>query len=338
MTQTAPGHRVPVMADVARLAGVSHQTVSRVLNDHPNVTAETRGRVERAIAQLGYRRNRAARALVTRRSGTLGVISVNVSNYGPASTLFSIEEAARAVGCFVSFVNLQHVDRPAMCAALDHLMAADVDGIAVIATKRSVVEAVRGVAADVPLVVVEGATGNGPPSVVIDQVHGGRVATAHLLDLGHRTVRHVRGPADWLEADARVQGWQEELADRGLEAPACLEGDWTPASGYAAGQRLAADPTTTAVFVANDHMALGVLRAYAEAGRSVPGDVSVVGFDDIPEAGYVLPPLTTVRQDFAEVGRRCLEQLLALIDGRPAAPGVVIEPDLVVRASTAPPR
>lgn len=335
MTPTAPP-RAPVMADVARLAGVSHQTVSRVLNDHPHVTPQTRARVERAVAELGYRRNRAARALVTRRSGMIGVISVNVANYGPASTLFGIEEAARAAGRFVSFVSFTDVDRAGVLAALDHLRGADVDGIAVVATKRSVVEAVSGIAGDMPLVLVEGA-GSAEPAVVIDQVRGARLATAHLLDLGHRTVHHVRGPGDWLEADARAEGWRAELDARGRPVPPCPEGDWTPGSGFRAGQRLAEDPDVTAVFAANDQMALGVVRALDEAGRAVPGDVSVVGFDDIPEAGYVVPPLTTVRQDFAAVGRECLTQLMALIDGR-AARSVVIQPDLVVRASTAPPR
>lgn len=338
MTQTAPSPRLPVMADVARLAGVSHQTVSRVLNDHPNVTPATRARVERAVAELGYRRNHAARALVTRRSGTIGVVSMNISHYGPASTLFGIEEAARAAGRFVTFVSLEHVDRVTMRAALDHLVSADVDGIAVIATNRGALEAVQRMPADVPLVVVEGASSGGPPAVVIDQVLGSRLATAHLLDLGHRAVHHVRGPLDWLEADARVRGWQAELAARGASAPACLEGDWTPASGFATGRRLADDPECTAVFVANDQMALGVIRALTEAGRAVPEDVSVVGFDDIPEAGYLRPPLTTVRQDFAEVGRQCLAQLMALIDDGSVRTDVVVEPHLVVRASTAPPR
>jgi DNA-binding LacI/PurR family transcriptional regulator len=326
------------MADVARLAGVSHQTVSRVVNGHRSVTPATRNRVEVAIAQLGYRRNTAARALVTRRSGVLGVVSVDTSHYGPASTLLSIEEAARSVGYFVSFVSVKTVDQLEMRAALDHLMTANVDGIVVIAPMRAAVEAVHGLASEVPLVVVEGTGSAGVASVVIDQVHGSRLATGHLLDLGHRTVHHVRGPHDWLEAEARVRGWQAELSSRRAVARECLVGDWTPESGYRAGLQLAQDPDVTAAFVANDQMALGVILGLHRAGRSVPGDVSIVGFDDIPEAGYLIPPLTTVRQDFAEVGRRCLQQLLALVHG--TADGLdhlVVRPELVVRASTAPP-
>ena len=328
--------RAPVMADVARLAGVSHQTVSRVLNEHPHVTPATRSRVEQAIDQLGYRRNTAARALVTRRSGVLGVVSVGSSNYGPANTLIGIEAAARAEGCSVSFVSLDEVDRASMQAALDHLTGVGVDGILVLSPTFSAVEAVRGLSADVPVVTIGGTTSTGRLTVVIDQVLGARLATAHLLDLGHRTVHHVRGPGDWLEAEARVAGWRAELRARAVAAPECLVGDWSADSGYAAGRELAALPGVTAVFVANDQMALGLLLAFAEAGRAVPEDVSVVGFDDIPEAAYLRPPLTTVRQDFAELGQRRQRQLVALIDGGPVAVGAAIAPELVVRASSAP--
>jgi DNA-binding LacI/PurR family transcriptional regulator len=326
------------MADVARLAGVSHQTVSRVLNGHPHVTPATRGRVERAIHQLGYRRNTAARALVTRRHGVLGVVSVGSSNYGPANTLIGIEAAARADGYSVSFVSLEQVDRGSMQGALDHLTGAGVDGILVLSPTRSAVEAVRGLSADVPVVTISGTTSAGRPTVVIDQERGARLATAHLLDLGHATVHHVRGPDDWLEAEARVSGWRAELRARAVPVADCPVGDWSAASGYAAGRLLAARADVTAVFVANDQMALGVLLALSEAGRAVPDDVSVVGFDDIPEAAYLRPPLTTVRQDFAELGRRCLRQLVALIDDRPAGVRATIEPELVVRASSAPAR
>lgn len=319
------------MADVARLAGVSHQTVSRVLNEHPHVTPDTRRRVERAIGELGYRRNTAARALVTRRSATLGVVGVGSSNYGPANTLIGIEAAARAEGYSVAFVGLDQVDRVGMKGALDHLTGAGVEGVVVLSPTRSAVEAVSGLPTDVPVVTV----GDGRSAADIDQVHGGRTATAHLLGLGHRTVHHVRGPGDWLEADARVQGWLTELQAHEVRAPACLAGDWSAASGYQAGVQLARQPDVTAVFVANDQMAIGVVRALSEAGRRVPEDVSVVGFDDIPEAAYLRPPLTTVRQDFAELGRRCLRQLVARIDGSPLEAGATILPQLVVRASTA---
>jgi len=163
------------------------------------------------------------------------------------------------------------------------------------------------------------------------------MATAHLLDLGHRTVHHVRGPEGWLDADARADGWQHELRSRRCAVPPVLVGDWSARSGYAAGTALAADPSVSAIFVANDQMALGVLLALHDAGRDIPGDVSVVGFDDTNESEFFHPPLTTVRQDLDEVGRASVALLLELIDGEPPRE-VRIEPTLVVRASTRPPR
>jgi DNA-binding LacI/PurR family transcriptional regulator len=326
------------MADVARLAGVSHQTVSRVLNEHPSVSDDTRRRVETAIVQLGYRRNTAARALVTRRTSTLGVVSVDTSQYGPAHTIFGIEEAARRAGYFINFASLREINRAAMRAALDHLTDASVDGIVVVAPVRAAVEAVHGQRLDVPLVMVETSDRTDDLSVVVDQVAGARMATRHLLDLGHRSVLHVRGAEQWVEADARARGWLAELARAQAPIPEVLTGDWSPASGYAAGREIARRPDVTAVFAANDQMSLGIMRALHEAGRSVPGDVSIVGFDDIPEAEYFHVPLTTVRQDFAEVGRRCIERLLALIEGRTAPMRSAIQPELIVRGTTAPPR
>lgn len=334
--RTSP--RAPVMADVARLAGVSHQTVSRVLNDHPSVAPRTRRNVETAISQLGYRRNTAARALVTKRSHTLGVVSVDTAHYGPASTLFSIEAAAREVGYFVNFASVRHVDRTHMRAAVDHLMAANVDALIAIAPLASAVEALSGLRTDVPLVRVAGAeSSSSADTVVVDQEAGARLATAHLLSLGHATVGHIRGPQQWLEADARVRGWLSELIEARVRVPELLAGDWSAASGYDAGRALARQHDVSAVFVANDQMALGVIRGLHEGGRCVPHDVSVVGFDDIPEAGYFLPPLTTVRQDFADVGRRCIERVMAMIAGEVGAPGATSQPTLVVRDSTARP-
>jgi DNA-binding LacI/PurR family transcriptional regulator len=329
------------MADVARLAGVSHQTVSRVLNAHPSVSEDARARVESAIAALGYRRNTAARALVTRSTRTLGVVTVDTAHYGPSSTLFAIEGAARAAGYFVNFVSVRQIDRQHMSEALEHLMHAGVDGLIAIAPLSAAVEALRGLGTDVPLVEVAATELYGEPGVAVDQRAGAWAATRHLLDLGHETVAHVAGPAGWLEAEERRQGWRSALSTAGREIAAELSGDWTPRSGYEAGRTLASQVArgeVTAAFVANDQMALGLIRAMREAGLSVPDDVSVVGFDDIPEAGYYLPPLTTLRQDFAEVGGRCIETLVARINGLDVLPRPAIRPELVIRASTAPPR
>ncbi len=331
------GRRPPVMADVAKEAGVSHQTVSRVLNDHPNVRTETRTRVLEAIDKLGYRRNLVARALVTKHSRTLGVVSFDTTLYGPASTVYGIEQAARAAGYFISIVSLKSIDKTGVRDALDYLADQGVDGIVVVAPQRSAAQALADLPLDIPVVAVEGGEAGEVPVVCVDQVEGGRLATQHLLDLGHETVWHVRGPGDWLEAEGRVAGWRSALERAGREAPEPLAGDWSPRSGYEAGRSLASMAGVTAVFVANDQMALGVLRAFTEKGVRVPGQVSVVGFDDIPESAFFSPPLTTIRQDFGAVGRHSIGVLLRQIEaGGPQASGrLVVPPMFVPRVSTA---
>ncbi|MEV7970904.1 LacI family DNA-binding transcriptional regulator [Sphaerisporangium sp. NPDC088356] len=333
--------RSPVMADVAKAAGVSHQTVSRVLNDHPNVRAETRTRVLAAIDRLGYRRNLVARALVTRHSRTLGVVGFNTTLYGPASTVDGIEQAARAAGYFVSIVSLRTIDTAGMRDAIDYLADQGVDGIVVVAPQRSAARAFESLPRDMPAVAVEGQHVGEVSVVSVDQVGGARLATEHLLNLGHRTVWHVSGPSDWLEAEGRIEGWRAALQAAGRTPPEALAGDWSPHSGYAAGRRLLAmADRVTAVFVANDQMALGVLRALNEEGVKVPEQISIVGFDDIPEAEFFLPPLTTIRQDFAAVGRSSIEVLLRQIEtGHECArERLIVPPRFVARASTASPR
>ncbi|GGR89732.1 LacI family transcriptional regulator [Streptomyces humidus] len=332
--------RPPTMADVARQAGVSHQTVSRVLGDHPNVRDATRARVLRAIEEMGYRRNFSARALATRRTRTLGVVASDTTLYGPASTLFALEEAARAKGYLVSTVSLRKLTMESLSEALDHLSEGGVEGVVAIAPQRSAVDALAELRHPFPVVIVGGGPGVDITCVGVDQHLGARLATGHLLAAGHRTVWHLAGPEDWQEAADRAAGWRDTLEAAGVEPPMLLRGDWSPLSGYRAGQELAGwvGRGLTAVFVANDQMALGVLRALREAGVRTPQDVAVVGFDDIPEAEFFAPPLTTVRQDFSAVGKRGIALLLDLIEGRPpaTAPRVEIEPQLVVRASTFP--
>ncbi|WP_098456497.1 LacI family DNA-binding transcriptional regulator [Sanguibacter antarcticus] len=327
------------MNDVARAAGLSHQTVSRVLNDHPNVRPETRDRVLEAIARLGYRRNSAARALVTRRSGTLGVVTTGSYLFGPSRTLVGIEEAAREAGYFLSVATLRSVDAESMHEVLEHFMDQAVEGVVVIAPHADVVEAVRTFGEGLPVVVV--AAIPDPPETVttvsVDQELGARLVVRHLAGLGHREVVHLAGPADWLDARARVVGWAAESAALGLHVGEPIEGDWTAERGYVVGQDLVRDGVPTAVFAANDQLALGLLRAFHEAGLVVPRDVSVVGFDDVPGASNFIPPLTTVRQGFAYLGARIIATLLASLDGRPADDSTS-PPDLVLRSSTARPR
>src|SRR5580704_7004066 len=330
--------RPPVMADVARLAGVSHQTVSRVLNDHPNVRPHTRDKVLEAIRELAYRPNAAARTLVTRRTHTLGVISFDTMLYGPASMLYGFERAAHDA-YFVSVASLPALDRGSMLDAVDRFLGQGIEGIIVIATQDTAVAALAHVPPEVPLVAVGCGTRAAVTSVAIDNEAGAGAATEYLLSLGHRTVYHVAGPSSCLDAVERVDGWRKALRAAGAPEPPVLAGDWSAASGYRLGCQLATDPELTAIFCGNDTMALGVIRALTERGFGVPGDVSVVGFDDVPEAGYYLPPLTTVRQDFGEVGRQALGALVDRMSGAiPPGPRIRVAPELIVRASAASPR
>jgi len=326
------------MTDVARLAGVSHQTVSRVLNDHPNVRPQTRENVLAAISQLGYRPNAAARTLVTRRTHTLGVISFDTTLYGPASMLYGIEAAAQD-SYFVAIASLPALDRGSVLEAVDRFVGQGVEGIIVIAPLTSAVAALSDCAGDVPLVAVGCGTHAPLTSVAVDNADGAALATRYLLELGHETVHHIAGPRSWLDAYERIAGWRLALQEEQAPEPAILAGDWSAASGYEIGHQIAGEQGVTAVLCANDHMALGLLRALSEHGRRVPDDISVVGFDDVPESAYFLPPLTTVRQNFGELGRRALGALVDMIHGRdPAGSLEPVAPRLVIRSSTGPPR
>lgn len=332
--------RIPVMADVARAAGVSNQTVSRVLNEHPRVRAEIRERVLSAIGDLGYRRNVAARALATRRTRTLGVVSLDTTLYGPASTLHGIELAARAAGYFVSIVSLKAITGASVLQAIRFLSGHGVDGIVVVAPQRAAAQALADQPIGVPVVAVEGGRAVGVPVVSVDQVAGALQAVDYLLELGHQTVWHVAGPSDWLVAEGRVKGWRTALTAAGCTVPEPIAGDWSPRSGYEAGRRLAEVADLTAVFVANDQMALGLLRAFTELGVDVPGQVSVVGFDDMPESEFFNPPLTTIRQDLGDVGRQSIEILLRQIEAGDSAgyKRALVPSRLVVRKSAGRPR
>ncbi len=335
LANKSPRPRAVVMADVAKLAGVSLQTVSRVINDSPHVRSATRERVQDAMRKLEYRPNPVARALVTGRSRTLGVVSFDTTLYGPASTLFGIERAAHDAGYFVSIVSLRSLTPSSVVSAVERLREQGVDGILVIAPQESATQALLHLPEDVPVVAAEAGPDDAVPRVAVDQIDGARLATTHLLELGHGTVWHISGPPDWLEAQDRVDGWRTTLEAGGAVAPPVLVGDWSARAGYELGQELAANRDVTAVFVANDQMALGLLRSLHEAGRRIPGDISVVGFDDIPEAAYFTPPLTTVRQNFNEMGRRSLLLLLDQIEtGVRTAARETVTPELIVREST----
>ncbi|MEV8566437.1 LacI family DNA-binding transcriptional regulator [Streptomyces sp. NPDC051322] len=326
------------MADVARLAGVSTQTVSRVSNGYPGVVESTRQQVRSAMRELGYRPNSAARALRRGEFRTLGVILFTLSTTGNMRTLEAVASSAAREGYATTLLPVTVPTQDEVRGAFTRLGEIAVDGVIIIMEVHLLDTATVTLPPHAQVVVVDSNAGDRYCVVDTDQIGGARAAVAHLLELGHETVWHIAGPEGSFSAERRVDSWRSVLRGAGRAEPALLRGDWSAESGYRAGLRIAADPRCTAVFVANDQMALGVLRALHEHGRRVPEDVSVVGFDDIPEAASFLPPLTTVHQDFAEVGRLCVEDVLRQIRNDAPEKGTTLVPtDLIVRHSTAPP-
>ncbi|MFE5409362.1 LacI family DNA-binding transcriptional regulator [Microbacterium sp. NPDC056569] len=333
MDDTTParaGSRRIGVRDVARAAGVSTQTVSRVINDHPNIRPETRDRVLQAIGDLGYRVNNAARTLGTRTTRTLGVIASDATLYGPAVGIAALETAARDAGRWIATAYADASAEASVRDAADRLLAQGVDGLIVLAphaaTLTALVEAHPGVAI--------AALHTGPGAE--QQEAGAALAISHLLALGHRRIGRVAGPDEWLEARSRETGMLGVLAAAGIDPGARWSGDWTAAAGAAlapaivAAVRASGGPT--AIAAANDQMALGLIAGLREAGVDVPGDVSIVGFDDNPDAAYYRPALTTVGLDLGGEARRAVAEVLG------EAASVPTPPRLVVRASTAPPR
>lgn len=326
------------ITDVARLAGVSHQTVSRVLNDEGTVRPATKERVEDAISRLNYRPSSVARALATRKTRTIGLISTGNPLYGPSSTMLGFNEAARAAGYQVTIATMSTSDRASMLAAVDVLLRQNVEALVLIAADFSSIDAIEQIQLEVPLILADSSGHSRFRSVSIDQFAGARLATRHLIELGHRHILHLAGPAESPDAAERLRGWRAELLEHGLPLPEPVVGDWLPASGYELGCRIADERgDVSAIFSGNDQMALGLLHAFSDRRVRVPEDVSIVGFDDIPEAAHFIPPLSTVRQDFADLGGRMVAVLLEVLNG--TDPGEVprIAPRLVVRSSSGAP-
>jgi DNA-binding LacI/PurR family transcriptional regulator len=341
---TATNHRTRVrratLEDVARAAGVSYQTVSRVINEHPNVADATRARVREAIQELRYRPNRSARSLATNRSNTIGIVGFDTRYYGPSQMLVNIESVLKRAGYALAFTSIGDGTFPAIRRAVSDLAGYDRDGVVMIAPLAGAdVEGISGLLDGTPSVMIDVGPGPHVHSVAIDQAYGTRLAVRHLLDLGHRRVCEISGPLRWNDARARHDTLRATLEAAGVVPGPSVEGDWSAASGFAAATRLLADGASfSALVVGNDQMALGAIRALRDAGRRVPHDVSVVGYDDVPEAAYFDPPLTTVRQDFEALALQCAEYLTTLM----AAPNTpphhrILSPTLVVRSSTAAP-
>lgn len=325
--------------DVAALAGVSHQTVSRVINDRPNIRESTRIKVLAAMEQMQYSPSSAARALATNRSRRIGVLVDSPVQYGPSSTMRGLEEAARAAGYMVSASTVDDTPSLGMGDALAHLRGQDVDALCVIAPRYSTLLDLQAVSRDLPIVLVKADPEDDVLTVAVDQYAGAVHAVDHLLELGHRRILHLAGPVDWADARVRARAYSERLAAEGLDIPEQIVGDWTSDFGF----QLGADPIAipadvTAIFAGNDQMALGLIHGLFTRGVRVPEDISVVGFDDLPDARHFLPPLTTVRQDFHALGALAMTSLLAALEEGTAPEYGMIEPELIVRDSTAAPR
>ena len=339
-----PGGRrrkAPTIFDVAERAGVSHQTVSRVINGDPTVREAYRSQVTDAVAELGYRPRAAARALAGGRSRALGIITAGDALYGPSSTAVGFERAARSAGYHVLLSTLPDDPRPVdLSGALTTLLAQDVAAIVLVAADNRVLDALASltVPVTVPVVVANAVqrdavwtpSARSVAAVAIDQAAGTTLVMEHLFARRHRRIVHIAGPAVSQESEVRRETYARIMRDAGLD-PVVLDGDWTPASGYAAARSIDVH-AVDAVFAGNDQMALGVLHAFAEEGLRVPDDIAVVGFDDIPEAAHFTPPLTTVRQDFMAMGQRVLEAVRAVVEGEPRDETLLL-PELVVRRS-----
>ncbi len=334
-----PIRRAVTMTDVAAAAGVSLQTVSRAFNPGAVIRPETRDRIMASAAALGYRRNLAARALATRRSGLIGVVVSALDHFGPATTITGITEAAQRSGYAVVLAALPDplpigpAAGAAVHAAIEQLCEQGVEAILVINRHRIALDASSRHLDPVPVVAVAADPAEVEPCVAIDQRAGGRLAARHLVERGHTSIALVGGPTDWLEAEHRRAGWYTELQTAGLSPVTELTGDWTAGSGHALGP-VVMHAGVTAVLVANDQMALGLMLAVHQAGRRVPDDLAVVGFDDRPDSGFYVPPLTTVRQDLAALGGQAVDVVRHLVDDEPAPTSRLLQPELVVRQSS----
>ncbi len=341
MGETERDREPPSMIDVASVAGVSHQTVSRVLNGSDKVAPVTRDRVLAAITKLGYRRNSVARALVTKKSGIIGIITTTSIHYGPSSILLAIELAARDAGYFTGVAPIKGSSPESLRNAVDHFLGLAVEGLVIVAPLVEMAEDLALIDVPVPVVAVTSpaiARAAGILPVSVDQEDASRQVVRHLLDLGHVDIAHVPGPFDWYEARARESEWRSVMTEAGLSVREPLARGWDAATGYEVGRSFVAEGVPTAVFAANDELALGLIYAFHEARLSVPHDVSVVGFDDTPASRFYLPPLTTVRQNFAELGQRVVATLVAAVDGNGAPAPVSLPARLIIRESTATPR
>ena len=328
-----PG-RPPTIADVAARAGVSVPTVSRVLTGAAKVSTAKRESVEAAIAALSYRPSAAARMLVSGQPRVVAVVTGDTSRYGYAEAIRGVEEAARSDGYTVMITVVENTDDAEIDQAMAATLGQPIAGVVVLKFDPQGVAALARIPSGLPVVALSGLRDTGVAQAVLDETRAAEEVTDYLLGLGHATVHHVRVPPSRRQ-DGRTIGWRRALRRAAADIPEPLDASWDPRSGVALGAQLARDGAT-AVFCGNDEIAMGVIRGLVDEGKRVPEDVSVVGFDDHPLAGLWAPPLTTVRQDFAGMGRRGFELLSRAMAGDREPRLSSERPQLVLRASAGP--
>lgn len=332
--------------EVASVAGVSTQTVSRVINERPDVSPETRRRVQEVIKELSYQPSALARSLISQRSHTLGVVTAGLKHIGPSRTISGITAVAEETGYSILLKELPSYDTEDILPIFQELLSRHVDGIiwAVpeVGENRNWLNSPPA-DIEIPLVFLTMEAREDLSIVSFDNYQGGRLAMSHLLQQGYRRIAHICGPLDWWEARQRMAAWKDALHEAGLEASDhhCVEGNWSAASGALAIEKLCDQyPDLDAVFVGNDQMALSVLQFFAEKHIRIPEDVGVVGFDNIPESAFFSPPLTTVQQDQHNVARIAVEEVIKIIEagwqGQDSvdAKSIILPPTLVVRQSS----
>jgi LacI family transcriptional regulator len=331
---------------VAVAAGVSTQTVSRVINGRPDVSAATRGRVQTVVDELGYRPSALARSLVHRRTNTLAVVAWGIEYFGPSRTLIGIEQQAAELG-YSLFLNLlsepdASSNERAMNDFIDHRVDGIIWAVPEVGENRTWIERDRLMQLP-PMVFVNMETRPGLAIVSVNNRNGGRQAAQHLIDEGRRKLAIIAGPQKWWEARERYLGWQNAVEQAGLSCSPGLvvESDWSAAGGARAmDQLLTQQPDIDAVFASSDQIALGAMRALHASGRRVPQDLAIVGFDNIPESAFFGPPLTTIYQHLVDVGHaavRNLHQMIELLRHGEELVGAEVtlsEPELIVREST----
>jgi DNA-binding LacI/PurR family transcriptional regulator len=326
------------MLDVAKICGVSYQTVSRVVNISPEVSAKTRRLVLKAIKDMGYHPNQLARSLKTRRSSILEVITFGVETFIPRELIVAMGRASVELGYSLMFTDIPRDSPEEENRLFAHLNSGLCDGAILTAPVESkLLEKITTDPPALPIIQIRNLRGSTARSVIIDQYYGSQLATQHLLDLGHRKIAEISAPLSYHEAFTRHTAFLNTLGSCGLSPVDSIEAtEWMPRDGYlAANQLLDSSTNFSGLIISNDYLALGAILALNERGLRIPDDISIVGFDDAPESAYYIPPLTTIRQDYDALGTESIHYLVELINHQETSTHQrVLMPQLIVRQST----